>query len=290
MILLFLGVLITQMSFAAFQPVDLNNASKEQIMALPGVGDKLARRIIEHRDRNGPFRSLEDLLLIEGCKGKILEKISDKILFSPRKNKKIEQKINFKTDLINKKHLSDDEIRELILNFKSEPKVQKVQEQAVNYAHATPKVVDSWKNRIRQAAWAPRLTTSGGRDLDRDESVRTRAGDTGIIHQKGSINWNFDIKAEWHLSDLIFNRDEIYVSRESVRQNMLRQEILEDVTRIYFERRRLQVLQTLNIEENTQEKVLQQLKIQELTARLDGFTGGWFSEQIYASETALKTN
>jgi competence protein ComEA len=42
-------------------PVDLNAATAAELDALPGIGPVLAQRIVEHRERNGPFRSVEQL-------------------------------------------------------------------------------------------------------------------------------------------------------------------------------------------------------------------------------------
>ena len=42
-------------------PVDLNAATAPDLDALPGIGPVLAQRIVEHRERNGPFRTVEQL-------------------------------------------------------------------------------------------------------------------------------------------------------------------------------------------------------------------------------------
>ncbi len=48
------------------QPVNINTASEAELQKLPGVGPSTARAIIRHRTRNGPFRRVEDLLIIRG--------------------------------------------------------------------------------------------------------------------------------------------------------------------------------------------------------------------------------
>lgn len=47
-------------------PINLNQATKEQLDALPGVGPTLALRILQHRQEHGPFRSLDQLRRISG--------------------------------------------------------------------------------------------------------------------------------------------------------------------------------------------------------------------------------
>jgi competence protein ComEA len=46
--------------------VNLNTATAEQIATLPGIGLKTAQRIIEHRQKNGPFKKPEELMNVKG--------------------------------------------------------------------------------------------------------------------------------------------------------------------------------------------------------------------------------
>lgn len=46
--------------------VSLNQASREELERLPGIGPGLAARIVEHRERYGRFRRAEHLLLVRG--------------------------------------------------------------------------------------------------------------------------------------------------------------------------------------------------------------------------------
>ena len=47
-------------------PVAINEASREELERLPGIGPALAARIVEHRERHGRFRRAEHLLLVRG--------------------------------------------------------------------------------------------------------------------------------------------------------------------------------------------------------------------------------
>jgi competence protein ComEA len=46
--------------------LSLNEASREELESLPGIGPALAARIVEHRERFGRFRRAEHLLLVRG--------------------------------------------------------------------------------------------------------------------------------------------------------------------------------------------------------------------------------
>ncbi len=55
--------------------VNVNTASTEQLTTLPGVGPKLAARIVEYRHKSGPFRSLQELLNVRGVGEKNFAKL-----------------------------------------------------------------------------------------------------------------------------------------------------------------------------------------------------------------------
>lgn len=46
--------------------LDINRATQEQLMALPGIGETIAKRIISYRKTNGPFTRIEQLQNIKG--------------------------------------------------------------------------------------------------------------------------------------------------------------------------------------------------------------------------------
>lgn len=56
-------------------PVAVNTADAEELDTLPGVGEVIARRIMEEREKNGPFFYPEDLMNVKGIGEKTLEKL-----------------------------------------------------------------------------------------------------------------------------------------------------------------------------------------------------------------------
>ena len=55
--------------------VDINTASREELMGVRGVSEFLADRIVSDREKNGPFSSVEDITRISGIGSATLEKL-----------------------------------------------------------------------------------------------------------------------------------------------------------------------------------------------------------------------
>lgn len=64
---------------AAAGPIDINRASAGELQALPGIGPALADRIVDHRERHGPFRQPGDLRDVSGIGEVRFQELADRI-------------------------------------------------------------------------------------------------------------------------------------------------------------------------------------------------------------------
>ena len=59
--------------------MNLNTASKEQLMTLSGIGEAKAASIIAYREEHGGFQKIEELMEVQGIKEGVFHKVRNQI-------------------------------------------------------------------------------------------------------------------------------------------------------------------------------------------------------------------
>jgi hypothetical protein len=148
--------------------------------------------------------------------------------------------------------------------FRNEPTVRELQRAAARLADVHPEIVRSWMRRAGSAALMPSVRVRVGRGL----GELTRDSATPVYTM--TDDWRFEVEATWSLDRLVFDRNELRVSREAQRLAGHREELLTRIAQLYYARRRLQVDAVL--QPDAPGAVDRALEIEELTAVLDGLT------------------
>jgi competence protein ComEA len=83
----YLAVLVTMVVIltgascvSAMDPININTAPVEQLSELERVGAKYAQRIVEYREKNGPFKAPEEIMNVKGIGPKTWEANKDRIV------------------------------------------------------------------------------------------------------------------------------------------------------------------------------------------------------------------
>lgn len=266
-----LTLLLGALPVAAQEQVELNSATREQLESLPGIGAKTASEIVRERDESGPYASLEDLQSrVPSVTSSMASKVRGLLRIGAAEQVVVQEG----------KVVSKEVVRKVLMRFAGEPTVREVQERAIEWVQVHPEIADSWRARARANALAPRLTATGQGTLDDDLRVVEQAGEADIEAKTNNSTGRLTVGVTWELDRLIFEPQEMAVAREAVRTANLRDRVLEEATRRYFERRRLQVDLELSPPTDLADRVRKELRLQELTADLDAFTGGWFSDKL----------
>lgn len=63
----------------ALAAVNINTASVDELTSVKGIGPSKAKAIVEYRDKNGPFKSVDDLKEIKGFGDKSVAKLRDEL-------------------------------------------------------------------------------------------------------------------------------------------------------------------------------------------------------------------
>jgi competence protein ComEA len=77
-------LLATAAVSAADAPVNINTASAAELASLAGIGPSKAEAIVDHREKNGEFKSVDDLKLVRGIGDKMLEQLRPQVTVDGR--------------------------------------------------------------------------------------------------------------------------------------------------------------------------------------------------------------
>jgi competence protein ComEA len=64
---------------SAFAAVNLNTATKDELVALPGIGPAKAQAIVDYRNQHGPFRSIDEIRKVKGIGEKLFLSIKPEL-------------------------------------------------------------------------------------------------------------------------------------------------------------------------------------------------------------------
>lgn len=174
--------------------------------------------------------------------------------------------------------------------LKGEPDIRSVQKAAVAYADANPEKITRWRRQARSRAWLPHFTVGLRREVSDlwhwESGSTTRDGDDSLRKGRDTVCW--DVGLTWELGELVWSDDQTSIDSRSKLNTELRNEVLDEVNRLYFEHARLALeLESLSIEDGKKRRE-KQVRMEEISASLDGLTDGAYSAMRSQSKRLAK--
>ncbi len=171
-----------------------------------------------------------------------------------------------------------------------EPTIGEAQEMAIRYAEVHPDKIQDWRRAAAARAALP--TVSVSYDQNRSVADRTDEGTYPayqVTDEKDrDDNWTFSVS--WDLGDLVWSGDQTSIDVRSRLMVQLRDDILDEVNRLYFERKRLLASAAGRVSDESSARVEQEIHLEELTAGLDALTGGWFSSVLHETDATWRVS
>ncbi len=267
-------------SLTLWGKVNINTASESELTSLPGVGASKAKNIIEYREIEGEFASVNDLLNVPGFSEALLSKISDEITVSGSSSTSA---TSTKTEQNSSNSSTDKKIDDIMKRFSNEPSITEVQREALKYAHIDNETYESWIGRAKNQSWLPKMYVKGRTTEKERVGYDQDTYNLGIFDNTTKTTNKDDYiegRVEFDLRELIFHPDELRVNKEILTSVNQRKKLLEGVTKIYFDRRKNQIDLILNPPKNAKGLLNAKMKIQEQTSILDALTNGYFTKNI----------
>ncbi len=175
------------------------------------------------------------------------------------------------------------------LKLGSDPPVRAVQRAALRYLGLGVDHVRGLHRGIARRGWLPVLSVRVAGASDRDSAVDyDEAFVSGATRYLYDRDWHrgrdldASVVLSWNLGNLAYDPESIDLSREARQLISLRDDVLDQINQAYFERqallRAIEAAPVGDEEGRAQQRKLQ-LRVDELAAGLDGWTGGWFGKQ-----------
>ena len=182
---------------------------------------------------------------------------------------------------------------EAMEHFEHEPDIDQVQQRVLDHRDIDDDRPDRWTRRARLSHLVPELQGQASWLDQRDRQDRFRedidADDAGDYERNRAQHLHRDdlrlrgvysIRANFDLAGVVYTGDEMAIQREMRNRWRMRDNLLEEVTDLYFARRRPQLEAHLFAPDDPAEMLDIFVEIDALTAHIDALTGGWFSDQI----------
>lgn len=159
------------------------------------------------------------------------------------------------------------------ISFEEEPSLKDLQDAAIRYNDVSPEKIRKWHAESRMRSLVPKVTVGFDNSKSNTYEIYTSATRDYIATGPDDISEGFDVSVSWDLANLVWSDDQTNIDVRSRLTTQLRNDVLDDLRRAYFERKRLQYELMTTSPGETKLRFEKELRIAELTQAIDDLTG-----------------
>ncbi len=166
--------------------------------------------------------------------------------------------------------------------IRMEPTAREVHQAVIRYGNLSQWKIRRWQAESRLAALAPSL--SFGRDFSRRNNIDVDRADVitpdEFIDGPDDTTESWDMNVSWDFGDFLWSSNQTSIDSREKLMVELRNDLLSEATRIYHERRRLEMDIAFSLPPSEREHFEKMIRLDELTSLLDGMTDGFMSQRL----------
>jgi hypothetical protein len=168
-------------------------------------------------------------------------------------------------------------LKNIFVNMDNEPTYKDLQDAAIRYADVSPEKIKKWYCEARWKALVPRLSFGTSKSRSTKSEIYTSATKEYVVVGPDDVDEDLNVSVTWDLGDFIWNDDMTNIDIRSRLMVQLRNDILDDLRRAYYERKKLVFELAFNPPKDVKTKFEKELRLEELTAAIDSLTGNYLS-------------
>lgn len=169
-------------------------------------------------------------------------------------------------------------LKDLKIIFDNEPAFIELQKAAIDFADVSPEKIKNWQNQSRLKTLLPKVSFGYDQGTSTNYEIYTSATRDYVVAGPNDLSNGIDVSVSWDLASLIWSDDQTSIDVRSRLTVQLRNDILDDLRRAYYERKRLQFDLMTNPPKDIKARFDKEMRIQELAQSIDDLTGNYLSE------------
>jgi len=174
-------------------------------------------------------------------------------------------------------------LKSMKIAFDNEPSFRQLQQAALKFNEVSPDKIRLWRDQARIRALLPKVSLGMDKNRSTNTEIYTSATKEYAVVGPDDFSNGFDLSISWELGDLIWSDDQTNIDVRSRLTTQLRNDILDDLRRVYYERKRLQFELMTNPPQEGKARFDKEMRIQELSQAIDDLTGNYLSDHMKKS-------